>query len=332
MALRRLHATMMLDYLGMDLSMDEEHSMLSMSNYIDKTLGIKDMANAKVAPTPISVHSAPIEPSEPLDIRRHELFLVGMGCVGWLVNTGRPDVAYAHSQSAQHCADPTETAWTALTRIKAYLKGAKNWCICAPLGPGGLDEDITSLRLNSSHTRPTEDWEFYCDSDHSGDSETQNKRRSQNGIIATLTTAPAFWASKVTSIAFAHLAIGVAHADTSSGAVEICCAGNAANEVIHLSYVADNMRLHFPKPAKLKLDNSTAEVFANNSAFKSKLKHIDTRQEWVQVIRNKDIIVPEHADTKLNTADIFTKILSVQDFTFLRGFIMIMMIHTVASK
>ena len=35
-----------LDYLGMDLSMDEEHIMLSMSNYIDKTLEIMDMANA----------------------------------------------------------------------------------------------------------------------------------------------------------------------------------------------------------------------------------------------------------------------------------------------
>ena len=64
--------------------------------------------------------------------------------------------------------------------------------------------------------------------------------------------------------------------------------------------------------------------------FKSKLKHIDTRQEWVQVLRNKDILVPEHVDTKLNIADIFTTILSVQDFTFLRG--LIMMIHTVANK
>jgi hypothetical protein len=315
----------MLDYLGMDLSMDEEHIMLSMSEYIDKTLEIMDMTNIKVASTPIN---APIEPSEPLDIRRHKLYLVGMGCVGWLVNTGRPDVAYAHSRSAQHCANPTETAWTALTRIMAYLKGAKNWCIGAPLG--GLDQDISALRLQSSHTRPTEDWEFYCDSDHAGNSETQNKRRSQNGTIATLTTAPVFWASKVTSIAFAHPDIKEAHADTSSGAVEIYCAGNAANDVLHLSYVADEMGLHFPKPAKLKMDNSTAEVFTNNSAFKSKLKHIDTRQEWVQILRNKDILVPVHVDTKLNIADIFTKILSKEDFYFLRG--LIMMIHTVANQ
>ena len=245
----------------------------------------------------------------------------------WLVNTGHPDVAYAHSQSAQRRASPTEAAWTALARIAAYLQGAKNECIGAPLG--GLDEDISALRLNSSHTRPTEDWEFYCDSDHAGNSETQSKRRSQNGIIATLTTAPVFWASKVTSIAFAHPIVREAHADTSSRPVEIYCAGNATSEVIRLSYVADEMGLHFPKPAKLQLDNSTAEVFANNSAFNAKLKHIDTRQEWVQLLRNKDILITEHVDTKLNIADIFTKFLSKEDFIFIRGLIMV--IHTVRS-
>ena len=99
--------------------------------------------------------------------------------------------------------------------------------------------------------------------------------------------------------------------------------------MLHLSYVADEIGLHFPKPAKLKLDNSSVEVFANNSAFKSKLKHIDTRQEWVQLLRNKDILVTEHVDTKLNIADIFTKSLSKEDFYFLRG--LIMMIHTVAT-
>ena len=66
----RLTADSVLDYLGMDLSIDEEHIMLSMTNYIDKTLEIMDMVNIKVALTPISAH---IKPSEPLDIRRHKL-------------------------------------------------------------------------------------------------------------------------------------------------------------------------------------------------------------------------------------------------------------------
>jgi hypothetical protein len=67
---------------------------------------------------------------------------------------------------------------------------------------------------------------------------------------------------------------------------------------------------------EMQLDNTTAdsEVFMKNTAFKSKLKHIDCRQEWVKMLREKSILVPKHVNTKDNLADIFTKILGKQDF------------------
>ena len=66
------------------------------------------------------------------------------------------------------------------------------------------------------------------------------------------------------------------------------------------------------------MDNSTAESFAKNNAKKTKLKHIDARQEWVKVLRDKSILVPVHVPTKLNLADVFTKILTVPEFIRLR--------------
>ena len=72
--------------------------------------------------------------------------------------------------------------------------------------------------------------------------------------------------------------------------------------------------IDFPKPITLEMDNSTAECFTNNSAFKSRLKHIDTRQHWVKVLRDKNILIPQHIDTKDNLADFFTKVLSKDTF------------------
>jgi hypothetical protein len=123
------------------------------------------------------------------------------------------------------------------------------------------------------------------------------------------------WGSKVSSVAFAHRDIGEAHADVSSGAAEVYAAANATFEFLHLSYVVDEMgNFEFPKPMEMQLDNTTAEVFMKNTAFKSKLKHIDCRQEWVKMLREKSILVPKHVNTKDNLADIFTKILGKQDF------------------
>jgi len=204
-------------------------------------------------------------------------------------------------------------------RILRYLKGTSSYCLSAPLY--NCDVDVRVQRLGET----AEDgyWEFFCDSDFAGNAEVQNKRRSQNGFIALLAGAPILFGSKVTSIAFAHAQIKEAHADTSSGAAEVYCAANATYEFLHLSYIVDEMGIQFPAPIKLQMDNTTAEAFANNSAYKSKLKHIDARQEWVRMLRNKDILRPVHVDTKLNVADLFTKILPVDDFIRLRDMIMV---------
>ena len=47
----------------------------------------------------------------------------------------------------------------------------------------------------------------------------------------THNAAPVYWQSKASSVAFATPLIGEAHADISSGAVEIFAAGNATMEL-----------------------------------------------------------------------------------------------------
>ena len=73
--------------------------------------------------------------------------------------TCRPDIAYTHSRVGQHQAAPTEAALDALQYCFRYLKGTKDLCLSGPLHS---DRDI----------------------DFAGNSEVQNKRRSQNGYVA----------------------------------------------------------------------------------------------------------------------------------------------------
>jgi len=121
------------------------------------------------------------------------------------------------------------------------------------------------------------------------------------------------WTSKVSLVAFAHPDVGEAHADTSSGAAEICAAANATCSILALSCSTDEMGISFPSPVDLQMDNSTAEVFVDDTAHKTKTKHIDVRQKWAQTLRDKNILRPVHVDTKDNAADLFTKILGKQE-------------------
>jgi hypothetical protein len=292
-----------LDYLGMMLSQDALCTYISMQDYVLDSLKLLGFEGLRPVSTPINEQIDPDSPKLGPELAR--FCLTACGILGWLASTHRPDVSYTHSRIGQHNAKPTESMLSAIKRVFAYLKGT------ADLGLAAMIHSADAA------------WEFYCDSDFAGNDEPQNKRRSQNGYIATLGGAPVLWGSKATSVAFAHPLIGEAHADVSSAAAEIYCAANATFEFMHLSYVADEMGIDFPMPFPLQMDNAAAMAFAEGSVHKSKLKHIDCRQEWVKTLRDKKICLPVKVASKDNLADLFTKILPTHDFTRLRDLIMV---------
>ena len=201
----------------------------------------------------------------------------------------------------------------------AYLNQSKHYCISAQIYADDVDIVAT---LDQCSLEP-EEWSFMADADHAGNAEVQNRRRSQNGLIIKLNRAPVMFESKASSIAFATPRIGEAHADISSAAVEIFSVGNATMSIMGLSYVVEEMGMAFPIPFTLEMDNDAARIFCIGAAHKTKLKHIDCRQEWVRTLRNRDIMTPVHIDSELNDADLFTKILARGPFEKVHNRVMV---------
>ena len=308
-----------LDYVGIEVEMTDDRIYIHMNKYIQVCLAALDLLDSKKG---ILSHKTPItlaiETAEaPLNPGDTRYFLTGLGMLGWLANTTRPDVAFAHSRIGQHAASPTQEAKRAIQNAFLYLAKNPELSLSIP-----LYDNTTVRQIYNGHPKPQERWKFFVDADYAGNHEVQNKRRSQNANVITVEGTPIHWCSKVSSVAFAHPSIGEAHADMSSGASEVYAAGNAAQDLLHFSYCIDEMGLtkctDFPKPMTLQMDNTTAEVFTNDTAFKSRLKHIDVRQEWVKCLRNKSIIIPVHVPTEDNLADLFTKILHEPTFVKLR--------------
>ena len=126
--------------------------------------------------------------------------------------------------------------------------------------------------------------------------------------------APVMWASKVTSVAMADKRIKEAHADMSSAAAELYAAGNASMDFMYLNHVMEEMDIPYPQPYKLQIDNAAAKTFAKNTAGRTKLKHIDSRLDWVKTLRNSEISEPVSVPTEVNLGDMLTKILSKSVF------------------
>ena len=108
------------------------------------------------------------------------------------------------------------------------------------------------------------------------------------------------------------------HADMSSAAAEVYAASVALGEFLHLSYVEDEMGFGTIRPIVINVDNTTAIAFSENSTKRSKMRHIDCRQLWVQALRDRGLCKLVKVSTDDNESDLFTKILGPIRFEFLR--------------
>ena len=302
-----------LDYLGMMLSMDSDNIYMDMEKYIDNacaTIGVTVKGKTPEVPMTSPIDAESSEKCTPQQVRE---FLTALGMLGWLANTVRMDVAYAYSRIAQHSASPTVAALKAVRGVFAYLLATKSKAITIPLAT--VDREVFDYADQPTQSKS---FRFCSDTDHAGNAEVQNRRRSQNGVCGLYDTVPFLWYSKASSVAFASERIGEAHADISSASVEIYGAGNATMEIMGVSYIAEEAGIEFEFPFTLELDNQAAIIFCEGSASKTRLKHIDTRQQWVQMLRDKNLVVMDKVPTDSNLADLFTKILPKPTFVKLR--------------
>jgi hypothetical protein len=202
-------------------------------------------------------------------------------------------------------ASPSAGAMDALRHLARYLKGTTNLTLSAPIAS---DQN---------------EFTFWTDSDHCGNREPQNMCRSQLGFLAMINGAPFMWKSSAMSKQAPTSTMGTTPPAISVGEAETYAASNGIMEFMHISYIAEEMHMaDFPSPMTISMDSTVAEAFMRNNCLKTKMKHIDVRQTWVQVMRDESVAVPQHVCSADNLADVFTKILLKHIFTKIRDIIM----------
>ena len=300
-----------LDHLGVTLYKDDDYIWMSMENYITNMLMILNMPDCIPMYVPFV---GAITDMKELCADRRMFVTKAVGMLNWLSQTVRGEIRFALSRISQHLAKPNQGMFDAVVRLLRYLATTRK------------------LALRQELNRHVE-WQFYCDSDMAGNAEPGNKRRSQLGYIGTRGQGLMICSSRVSSVQFgeaakpvgvpsalppvtANAALTEEHVANSSAEAEIYSLGTFANEILALSYVAEEAGIPFPRPAVIHVDNAAALAFSKQAQYagRSKLRHIDCKQQWVQVLRDSNLIQCVHVSTEFNTADIMTKPLDTSTF------------------
>lgn len=248
--------------------------------YILSLLDLFGMTDCKPVCTPF-VPDSHLVPATNTEITEFQALGVSyrgiVGCLGYLAQCTRPELAYPCSVLGQFLESPGITHWLAAKHVLRYLSGTRN--------VGLTFTASSSPRLVG-----------YSDSDWAA---CRFSRRSMSGYCFIVCGGAISWrAKKQTSVA------------SSSTEAEYRGLLDAGKETIWLRQLIQSV---FPSAVSgsttVFCDNQAAIALTKSSAFRANTKHIEAHFHWIRDQVSASLINIPYCPTSDMAADIFTKAL-----------------------
>jgi hypothetical protein len=272
--------------LGMTITRDRKKKEITLSQqqYIDKVVERFGMADAKIAPLPLAGHfrlSSELCPKtqEEKDFMEKIPYKSAVGSLMYAMVSTRPDIAHAVGVVSRFMSNPGKTHWEAVKWILRYLKGTSDYALCF----GGNKVQLLG----------------YTDSDFAGD---LDKRRSTTGYTFMFAGAAISWASRLQ-----HCVA------LSSAEAEYLALSEGAREMIWLQRLLGDLKVH-QEEYHLFCDSRSAIFMAHNHSSQRRSKHVDAHAHFVRHAVEEGKLKIIKIDTKINPADIFTKVVTQEKF------------------
>ena len=202
------------------------------------------------------------------------------GCLQFLVNVTRLDIAFGVNLLSRFKSNPGEQHWIAAKRILRYLKKTADLGII--YRPLSNKIDFNSLIA-------------YSDADWAGD---QDDQKSTSGYVMLYGNGPVTWASRKQG----------ANA-LSTLESEYIAAANAIQEVKWLRRLLASINLNEESSVILRCDNQGMIKYSTNVEQHRRTKHIDNKYHFVKDEIEGGRVTMEYVPTDEQLADPLTKAL-----------------------
>ena len=195
----------------------------------------------------------------------------------WLANNTRPDISFATGVLARHMVAPSKVYLDAAIRVLKYVNRTKEY----------------KLRYKKHGGFQTNNITVYCNANWASDKTTGQK--SMSGSIVMIGGNPVSWKAQLQKC----VALSAVEA-------EYVAASEAAREAAFLYGLLGSLGLE-PNVPTLLTDSLGCVQVSKDPAQHWRLKHIDTKYNYVQgEVLAKNLSI-RHVVTEENLADMFTK-------------------------
>ena len=273
--------------LGINIDITESSVNLSQVRYIESMLKRYDLLEAKPYATPLTAHeplstATPSPSTEEHDYMQHVPYRSIIGSLNYASVSTRLDISHAVSRLSSFLMNPARAHWEAAKHILRYLSGTKNHGLRFPIKPTDMSQALTLYG--------------YVDASYASD---QDDTKSYTGYVFLLNDTPIVWTSKRQT-----------YTTTSSTEAEIAALYEACREAIALRNLLAELRFTQTSATKIYCDNKQAILFAKDDHYRSTLRHMPVKMQFVKEHTASGEIEPIFTPTAEQAADHLTKSVS----------------------
>lgn len=253
---------------------------ISQEAYVKKIIEKFGMASANPVSTPMEAgiklsREDEATSKEEKDEMKKMPYRELIGCLTYLSNTSRPDLAFAANALSRFNANPGRIHWRAAKHVLRYLVGTSS--------------------LGITYTKSGKPLMAYVDSDWGGNIDS---RRSCTGLVLVLAGGPVSWRSKQQkSVAL------------STMEAEYIALSEVVKEVMYMRRLLTHMdgQAYANDPTCINCDNQSAIRFSKDSIYHQRSKHVDIRFHFTREAQEDGEVTVQYIPSDKNPADLLTK-------------------------
>lgn len=246
-------------------------------DYVNYVLEEFNMSDCKGVSTPLNPGTVFLDED---NVERFDssLYRKAIGCLLFIANGSRPDIANAVCKMSQKCESPTTKDWSNVKHVLRYLQKTKDLGIMLSTDGGKLT--------------------VYCDADWASD---KRDAKSITGYVLMLAGSPIIWKSRKQK----SVATSTSHAEYISmyeTAIETVWLNDLLVELDQIQIVK--------KPTEINADNKSAISIAENSSINDRSRHFSAKYHYVRELVCSGEIEFKFVESNDNVADLLTKLLT----------------------
>lgn len=281
--MRELEVTL---YRGLEIVQQQDGIFIHQENYAKKVLESFNMSEANPAQNPMcqfdGEENEPLQPNVP--------YRKTVGCLAYLADYTRPDMAFTVNVLARKLSSPTVNDWKLVKHVLRYLSGTRN------CGIKFSNQTTSGVPLLG-----------YSDSDFAAD----KSAKSTTGFVLLFNGAAFHWKTQLQK-----------HVTLSSTEAEVIALCALAKEMSWIRRLCIELRLVPEQPSVIRCDNQSALKVVQSEKATARTRHLRAQDSYVREQIEMAELQIEHVKSEKQLADLLTKFVPTKKFIANRDVIM----------